>query len=128
LSALVVVHTLGDVSRFASSKQAIAFAGLDPLDRSSAGRVRHGTISKAGSFQLRHLLGQAVHCAIGYDNQLKSFYKRLASRRSKSVTKVATTRKLLVRLFIMLRDEIDYNEFLRRGSAVGMPQQSQGLQ
>ena len=46
LSALVVVHTLGDVSRFDSSKQAAAFTGLDPLERSSAGRARFGSISR----------------------------------------------------------------------------------
>ena len=127
LSALAVLHTLGDVSRFESSKEAVAFAGLDPLEQSSAGRTRFGSISKAGSFQLRHLLGQAVHCAIRYDAELKTFYKRLAHRRTKSVAKVAATRKLLIRLFIMLRDEIDYEEFKRRGSAVGMPVVSQGL-
>lgn len=128
LSALSVVHTLGDVSRFSSSKQAVAFLGLDPLERSSAGKVRFGAISKAGSGMLRHLLGQAMHVASRYDGELKAFYKRLATRRSKPVAKVAATRKLLVRLFIMLRDGIDYTEFKRRGSAVGMPEVSQGLQ
>jgi len=117
LSALAVVHILGDVSRFATSKQAVAYTGLDPLERSSAGHTRFGSISKAGSSVLRHLLGQAMHAAIRYDGELKSFYKRLAARRSKSVAKVAATRKLLVRLFIMLRDEIDYAEFKRRGTA-----------
>lgn len=68
-----------------------------------------------------------MHVASRYDGELRPFYKRLAARRSKPVTKVATTRKLLVRLFIMLRDEIDYQEFKRRGSAVGMPVLSHGL-
>lgn len=128
LSALVVVHTLGDITRFSSSKAAVAYAGLDPLERSSAGKVRFGSISKSGSPLLRHLLGQAMHVAARYDGELKVFYKRLATRRSKSVAKVAATRKLLVRLFIMLRDEIDYKEFKKRGSAVGMPVLSHGLQ
>lgn len=127
LSALVVVHTLGDVTRFPSSKQAVAYTGLDPLERSSAGRTRFGSISKAGSAVLRHLLGQAMHVAARYDGELKAFYQRLATRRTKSVAKVAATRKLLIRLFIMLRDEIDYQEFKRRGSAVGMPVLSHGL-
>ena len=127
LSALAVVHTLGDVSRFQTSKQAVAFSGLDPLENSSAGKVRFGSISKAGNRELRHLLGQAIHVAVRYDGELKSFYKRLAARRSKSVAKVAATRKLLVRLFIMLRDGIDYTEFKRRGSAVGMPGIGHGL-
>lgn len=128
LSALAVVHTLGDLTRFASTKQAVAYTGLDPLERSSAGRVRFGSISKSGSSMLRHLLGQAMHVAARYDGGLKSFYQRLAGRRSKPVAKVAATRKLFVRLFIMLRDGIDYNEFKRRGSAVGMPVLSHGLQ
>lgn len=127
LSALAVVHTLGDVSRFQTSKQAVAFTGLDPLENSSAGKIRFGSISKAGNLQLRHLLGQAIHVVTRYDRELKSFYKRLAARRSKSVAKVAATRKLLIRLFIMLRDGIDYQEFKRRGSAVGMPVLCQGL-
>jgi transposase len=127
LSALVVVHTLGDVTRFPSSKEAVAYTGLDPLERSSAGKSRYGSISKAGSSVLRHLLGQAMHVAARYDPELKAFYKRLATRRSKSIAKTAATRKLLIRLFIMLRDEIDYAEFKRRGSAVGMPPLSHGL-
>jgi transposase len=128
LNALAVVHTFGDVSRFPSSKEAVAYTGLDPLERSSAGKVRTGSISKAGSSVLRHLLGQAMHVAARYDPELKAFYKRLASRRSKPIAKTAATRKLLIRLFIMLRDEIDYAEFKRRGSAVGMPAASHGLQ
>jgi transposase len=127
LSALAVVHTLGEVTRFPSSKEAVAYTGLDPLERSSAGKNRYGSISKAGSSVLRHLLGQAMHVAARYDPELKAFYKRLASRRSKSIAKTAATRKLLIRLFIMLRDEIDYAEFKRRGSAVGMPVASHGL-
>jgi len=127
LSALAVVHTLGDISRFPSSKEVVAYTGLDPLEQSSAGKVRYGSISKAGSAVLRHLLGQAMHVASRYDGELKAFYKRLASRRSKSIAKVAATRKLLIRLFIMLRDEIDYAEFKRRGSTVGMPVLFHGL-
>jgi transposase len=127
LSALAVVHTLGDINRFPSSKEAVAYTGLDPLEQSSAGKVRFGSISKAGSSVLRHLLGQAMHVAARYDGQLKTFYQRLATRRTKSIAKVAATRKLLIRLFIMLRDGIDYSEFKRRGSTVGMPAVSHGL-
>jgi hypothetical protein len=41
------------------------------------------------------------------------------SSRAASV-KVAVARKLLIRLYIMLRDQIDYAEFCRRGSHAGM--------
>jgi hypothetical protein len=36
------------------------------------------------------------------------------------VAKVAIARKLAIRLYIMLRDRIDYQEFCRRGSHAGM--------
>jgi transposase len=85
LSALVVVHTLGDVSRFPSSKEAVAYTGLDPVERSSAGKIRFGAISKAGSTFLRHLLGQAMHVAARYDGDLKAYYQGLAKRRSKPI-------------------------------------------
>jgi hypothetical protein len=39
----------------------------------------------------------------------------LVHRRGRPKAKVAVARKLLVRLFIMLRDQIDYDEFRRRG-------------
>lgn len=41
LTALATVHTLGDVTRFDRlSKRIASFAGLDPCEKSSAGRVR----------------------------------------------------------------------------------------
>ena len=33
---------------------------------------------------------------------------------------LAVARKLAIRLYIMLRDQIDYTEFCRRGSHAGM--------
>ena len=43
LSALAVVHTLGDINRFPSSKEAVAYTGLDPLEKSSAGKIHFGS-------------------------------------------------------------------------------------
>jgi hypothetical protein len=61
--------------------------------------VKFGSISKAGSAVLRHLLGQAMHVAARYDGQLKTFYQGLASRRSKSIAKVAAGAKTLDQTF-----------------------------
>ena len=120
LTALTTVHTLGDVRRFTRvAKQAASFAGLDPLEKSSAGKTRFGRISKAGSPLLRYQLGQAAQIASRSDARLKSFYKRLAKKKPKAVTKTAAARKLLVKLAIMLRDEITADEFDRRGRTVG---------
>lgn len=129
LTALAAVHTIGDVSRFTRvPKQVTAFVGLDSLDDSSADKVRFGPISKAGSSLLRFQLGQAAQIAARYDARLKSFYKRLVKRKLKPVAKTATARKLLVKLSIMLRDNITADEFDRRGTHSGNARQSRGLQ
>lgn len=120
LSALATVHTIGDVTRFSRlAKQVVSFVGLDPLERSSAGKVRFGSISKAGSPLLRYQLGMAALIAARYDARLKSFHKRLAKKKPKAVAKTAAARKLLVKLSIMLRDNITADEFDQRGRTVG---------
>lgn len=120
LTALVTVHTLGDIKRFKKvNKAVVSFAGLDPREDSSAGRIRFGSITKAGSSLLRHHLGQAAMIATRYDPRLKAFYKRLLKKKPKGVAKTAAARKLLVKLAIMLRDNITAEEFDLRGRTVG---------
>lgn len=117
LTALCLVHSLEPVSRFANTRKVTAYAGLDPLERSSAERQRFLKISKAGSRVLRFLLVEAAHAAIRKDADLRRFYQRLAARHGRPKAKVAVGRKLLIRAYIMLRDEIDYAEFQRRAVA-----------
>jgi transposase len=59
LTSLCPVHTLGDVSRFATTRKVTAYAGLEPMEHSSAETKRYGAISKAGSRLLRFLLGSS---------------------------------------------------------------------
>jgi transposase len=115
LTSLCLVHTLGDLSRFSSTRKVAAYVGFDPMEDSSAERKVYGGISKAGSRLLRYLLVEAGQSAVKGDQHLKQFYRRLLPRRGKARAKVAVGRKLLIRCFIMGRAEIDYAEFLRRG-------------
>jgi transposase len=115
LTSLCLVHTLGDLSRFSSTRKVAAYVGFDPMEDSSAERKAYGRISKAGSRLLRYLLVEAGQTAAKDDEQLKQFYRRLLPRRGKARAKVAVARKLLIRCFLMGRAEIDYAEFLRRG-------------
>lgn len=125
LTALCIVHTLEPVSRFRNQRKVAAYAGFDPVERSSAERQHFLGISKAGSRLLRYLLVEAAHTAVRYDENLKRFYKRLAERRGRPKAKVAAARKLLIRAYIMLRDEIDYAEFQRRAVAAALARRSQ---
>ena len=117
LSALCLVHTLQPVARFRNTRKVAAYAGFDPVERSSAEHKRFLGISKAGSRLLRHLMVEAANIAVRKDEELKRFYQRVAARRGRPKAKVAVARKLLIRAYIMLRDEIDYAEFRRRAVA-----------
>lgn len=117
LTSLAVVHTLDPVRRFPNQRKVAAYAGFDPCEDSSAERKRYLGISKAGSKLLRFLLIEAGHTAVRQDAELKRFYYRLLQRRNKPKAKVAVARKLLIRCYILLRDEINYAEFQRRAVA-----------
>jgi len=126
LTALCLQHTLQPVSRFRNQRKVVAYAGFDPLVRRSADSAIHLGISKAGSRMLRYLSVEAVHTSVRYDEDLKRFYKRVAERRGRPKAKVATARKLLIRAYIMMRDEIDYAEFRRRAVAARLARRGQG--
>lgn len=113
ITSLALVHTLGDVRRFRRKEEVVAFVGLDPLEKSSGEKKRMGQISKRGSRLARHLLGQAAQTC--RDKKIRQFYLQLAARRGRPKAKVAAARKLLINCYVMLRDNIGYEEFCRRG-------------
>lgn len=122
LTALATVVVLGPVERFANGRKVASYLGLIPSEDSSGGRQRFGHLSKQGNRYLRFLLVEAAQSACRYEAELKQDYKRLAFRHGWAKARVAIARKLAIRLYIMLRDQIDYTEFVRRGSSAGMPE------
>ena len=78
-------------------------------------RQRLGGLTKQGSPLLRFLWGEAGAHAARRDPELQRFYRRKLVQKGLGKARVAVARKLGIRLWIMLRDEIDYHEFCRRG-------------
>ena len=115
LTALATIVVLGPVSRFHDSKHVVSYVGLAPALNASADKYHLGHITKQGRPLLRFALGPAAAHATRMDPALKRTYGALVHRRGRPKAKVAGARKLLVRLFIMWRDHIDYDEFRRRG-------------
>ncbi len=129
LTALCLIDTIGDISRFTRpTKQVPAFVGLDPVEMSSGSKTKFGSISKAGSPLLRFLLGQATQSVSRYDQKLKAKYKQLSKKKHKAVAKTAIARKLLVKLTIMVRDKITADEFDLRGRTARNARKLKGLQ
>ena len=115
-TALATVLVLGPVERFPDDRHLTSYLGLIPQEDSSGGRQRFGHLTKQGNRLMRFLLVEAAGIASRYDTGLRRTYRRLAFRKGAPVAKVAIARKLAIRLYIMLRDRIDYQEFCRRGS------------
>ena len=114
-TALATVLVLGPVERFPDKLHLTSYLGLIPQEDSSAGRQRFGHLTKQGNRLMRFLLVEAAGIASRTDPSLKRAYRRLAFRKGAAIAKVAIARKLAIRLYIMLRDRIDYEEFCRRG-------------
>ncbi len=60
LAAMVVLAELGDISRFESPKQLMAYLGLVPSEHSSGGRRRQGAITKTGNGHARRMLVESA--------------------------------------------------------------------
>ncbi len=112
--SLATVLTLGRVARFLRAKHVASYVGLIPREESSGQRRRLGAISKQGNSFMRFLLVQAGMAAARGDAELGRFYKRLAHKKHHGVAKVAVARKLLVRLYWMLRTNTGYPEVVVR--------------
>ncbi|MGH2511505.1 MAG: IS110 family transposase [Candidatus Limnocylindrales bacterium] len=63
LTAVTIVAEAGDLRRFATARQFMAYVGLVPSEHSSGAARHRGHITKTGNRLIRHVLGQAAHNA-----------------------------------------------------------------
>jgi transposase len=114
VTALATDVFLGDPSRFADGKALASYVGMIPSEYSSGARQRLGALSKQGNPLLRFLWGEAALHAVRRDPELQRCYRRTLQQTGLGKARVAAARKLGIRLWIMLRDQINYDEFCRR--------------
>jgi transposase len=114
VTALATEVFLGDPMRFADAKAVASYVGLIPSEYSSGPRQRLGRLTKQGNRLLRFLWCEAALHAVRRDNALGRFYRRKLQQKGVGKARVAAARKLGIRLWILLRDQIDYAEFCRR--------------
>jgi transposase len=77
--------------------------------------VRLGGLSKQGNPLLRFLWCEAAVHAVRRDPKLQRFYRHKLAQKGWAKARAATAHELGIRWWIMLRDQIDYQEFCRRG-------------
>jgi transposase len=115
VTALATEVFLGDPSRFATANQVASYIGMIPCEHSSGKRQRLGKLTKEGNSLLRYLWTEATMHAVGKDPELRRFYRRKLIQKGMGKARIAAARKLGIRLWVMMRDRIDYEEFCRRG-------------
>jgi transposase len=121
ITSLAFVLTIGDVSRFEHSGQVASYVGLIPREHSSGGKQRLGSISKQGNRFLRQLLVEAAQTTCRLDEGFRKEYQARCHHKPKGVAKVAAARKLAVRLYWMLRQNVGYPEIALVESSSRVP-------
>ncbi len=109
ICAATFLAAIGDIGRFRSSRQLVAYLGLDPRVRQSGTEpARSGRISKRGSASARWVLVEAAWSVVQQPGPLHAFYERIRARRGHGKAVVAVARKLAVLFWCLLTRGEDY--------------------
>jgi transposase len=105
LAMTVVVH-LDDPARFSSAGKVGSYAGLTPRQDQSGESNRFGHITRRGPSLLRGMLIEVAWVVYRHNQWAKDFVNRVSRgvKGRKKIAIVALARKLLVKLWAMLRD------------------------
>lgn len=107
----MILGEIGDVHRFKSPKQLLAFAGLDPTVYQSGNfQAKRTRMSKRGSRVLRFALINAAHNVVRNNDTFKAYYdSKRADGRSHYNALGHCAGKLVRVIFKMLTDEVEFN-------------------
>jgi transposase len=104
----VVLSEVADVRRFRSEKDVIAYAGLAPGFRESAGKRQALAISKEGSRLLRWALVEAAWRLVRLTRRWGTVFANLSQRRGRRKAIVAIARRLLTVMVAVWRSGVRY--------------------
>ena len=114
VTVATIVAETGGFELFTSRSQLTSFAGYDIVERESGSSIKGKTrISKKGNRFIR----RALHCpaltAVKYEPQFKQLYERVTDRTAiKMKGLVAVQRKLLLLIYTLFKNNVDYNPHL----------------
>lgn len=102
ITAEVVLAEVADVTRFPSQKRLVAYAGLAPGQRESAGKRKELHLEKSGSKLLRTTLVQAAWRLVRLSDRWRAAYQQLKQRVRAKKAIVAIARRLLTVMHAVL--------------------------
>ncbi len=110
-TALKLLAEMPALAQWSSARQAVAYAGLNPQQRTSGSSVRgRSRLSKIGNARLRRTLYLPAVVAMRYNPLLKKFAQRLRERSKPPMVIVgAVMRKLLHQAYGVLKHATPFN-------------------
>ncbi len=108
-TAAAGIAAVGDISRFQTPGQLVAYLGLDPKVRQSGSEpARYGHISKRGNAQAARCWSRRHGSRYEAPARCRAFGERVRARRGAQVAAVAVARKLVVLCWHLLTKDQDY--------------------
>ncbi len=109
ICAASFLAAIGDIRRFRTSRQLVAYLGLDPKVRQSGEQpARSGRITKRGCSEVRWAMVEAAWTVVRQPGPLHAFYQRIRGRRGHGKAIVASARKLATLFWCLLTRGEDY--------------------
>jgi len=108
MGAITLLSRIGDIKRFKNPDSLANYFGLTPGCHNSAGKHRVGGITKRGNAVARQVLNFAVNHVIRKDTDMKSWHKKIKSKRGTKTARVAVMRRLATIIWHILRWEKPY--------------------
>jgi transposase len=109
-SAMMLLAEIGDIARFGDKTALCSYAGLVPRVRESAGKAGRGGITHQGSPWLRWIMVEAAQVATRCSPAARRYYQRLLRKKHKHVARVALARRLLIAVYTLLHDGVQFDE------------------
>jgi transposase len=115
----VVLSELADPKRFRSAKCVVAYAGMAPGQRESAGKRKELHIERTGSKMLRWVLVEAAWRLVRHTGRWRVTFEQLSGRIGRKKSIVAVARRLLGVMMALLKSGQPYRHAYEPAPARG---------
>lgn len=99
-----------DMTAFASAGHLASWAGVCPGKRESAGKTRRAPVRRGNRWLTRTLAQSAWTARNKKTGYLAAQFRRIARRRGEKRAVIAVAHSILVAVYYILRDEVDYRD------------------
>ena len=108
ITAMVYLTELGDITRFRNLDHLCSYVGLIPGEDSSGEKEFHTGVSRRRNANLRYLLIESSWIAVRKDPALHLSFTELSKRMAKNQAIIRIARKLLSRIYYVLKNRCYY--------------------